>query len=254
MGEADLQRFRQAWRDALDDDVLRGLRHPDDYAPEVLVVIGEEAARRNLRADAGEPEVERPSRLYRFAADHLLPALRAIGRLPPAHPLMAACLLGVGLRCCVAALALVLGESLHSPTVYWLTLVLFSFVYLATLVWICWPLSSFLAAVVVPVVVIVCRWLPELPWLWEGAAYWPASQMIRFWGLQALYSAVAPVLLLSLAVMVRRRLWPIYPLEQCAKCGYDLRGLPEPRCPECGEPFGPANEGPHDSLPTSARP
>ena len=23
----------------------------------------------------------------------------------------------------------------------------------------------------------------------------------------------------------------------CIKCGYDLRGLPEPRCPECGTPF-----------------
>lgn len=25
--------------------------------------------------------------------------------------------------------------------------------------------------------------------------------------------------------------------EHCANCGYDLRGLPEPRCPECGQPF-----------------
>lgn len=23
----------------------------------------------------------------------------------------------------------------------------------------------------------------------------------------------------------------------CASCGYDLQGLPEPRCPECGQPF-----------------
>lgn len=26
----------------------------------------------------------------------------------------------------------------------------------------------------------------------------------------------------------------------CAKCGYSLRGLLEPRCPECGTPFDPA--------------
>jgi hypothetical protein len=24
---------------------------------------------------------------------------------------------------------------------------------------------------------------------------------------------------------------------RCGRCGYDLRGLPEPRCPECGTPF-----------------
>lgn len=27
----------------------------------------------------------------------------------------------------------------------------------------------------------------------------------------------------------------------CARCGYSLRGLPEPRCPECGRPFDPSS-------------
>ncbi len=27
----------------------------------------------------------------------------------------------------------------------------------------------------------------------------------------------------------------------CHWCGYDLRGLPSPRCPECGTPFDPAS-------------
>ena len=31
------------------------------------------------------------------------------------------------------------------------------------------------------------------------------------------------------------------PANTCVKCGYLLYGLPEPRCPECGEPFEPAN-------------
>ena len=28
---------------------------------------------------------------------------------------------------------------------------------------------------------------------------------------------------------------------KCGKCGYDLRGLPEDRCPECGTSFKPEN-------------
>lgn len=30
---------------------------------------------------------------------------------------------------------------------------------------------------------------------------------------------------------------PIVPPGVCSCCGYDLRGLPQPRCPECGTPF-----------------
>ena len=34
---------------------------------------------------------------------------------------------------------------------------------------------------------------------------------------------------------VRRRT----PMGFCTECGYNLSGLPEPRCPECGTPFNP---------------
>jgi hypothetical protein len=33
----------------------------------------------------------------------------------------------------------------------------------------------------------------------------------------------------------------------CQRCGYSLRGLPQPRCPECGEPFEPPEGGGADA-------
>lgn len=42
---------------------------------------------------------------------------------------------------------------------------------------------------------------------------------------------------------------PAVPADQdafCTHCQYNLRGLTEPRCPECGRPFDPANL--HTSL------
>ena len=57
------------------------------------------------------------------------------------------------------------------------------------------------------------------------------------------------MLLLSAVVLVRNRLWPVYALHQCAHCGYDLRGLPEPRCPECGAPFVPADGEEKEPVP-----
>lgn len=38
-------------------------------------------------------------------------------------------------------------------------------------------------------------------------------------------------------LMLRRRVQLLRPDVECLQCGYDLRGLPENRCPECGRPF-----------------
>lgn len=32
-----------------------------------------------------------------------------------------------------------------------------------------------------------------------------------------------------------------HPVKQCLRCSYLLEGLPENRCPECGQPFDPAD-------------
>lgn len=48
-----------------------------------------------------------------------------------------------------------------------------------------------------------------------------------------LISAILPSR--ALIIVLRRRPWRIK--RRCVDCGYDLMGLPEPRCPECGRPF-----------------
>jgi hypothetical protein len=58
------------------------------------------------------------------------------------------------------------------------------------------------------------------------------------------FLAIGGVYLLLSAVLSWRALQtrpvPRADDSRCAKCGYMLCGLPEPRCPECGTPFDPA--------------
>jgi hypothetical protein len=66
-----------------------------------------------------------------------------------------------------------------------------------------------------------------------------------FWGmgfgLAVAFCTFGPAMaLLYLARYTQRmKLPPI-----CQNCGYDIRGLPEPRCPECGTPFDPGRFDP----------
>ena len=52
-------------------------------------------------------------------------------------------------------------------------------------------------------------------------------------GTTALWTFGPEIVLLFLAVRLKHR----EVKGVCVRCGYDLRGLPEPRCPECGTPF-----------------
>lgn len=50
--------------------------------------------------------------------------------------------------------------------------------------------------------------------------------------------AIGTIFILSLHKIFASRVRIGYdPLTQCTSCGYPIRGLTEPRCPECGRPF-----------------
>lgn len=66
------------------------------------------------------------------------------------------------------------------------------------------------------------RWGP-------APAYWP------FCGMSSAYCVIIAVP--TIRAIRRKPDGP--PPGTCAGCGYLLHGLPEPRCPECGQPFDP---------------
>ena len=83
-------------------------------------------------------------------------------------------------------------------------------------------------------------------WMWRAGTIWLETPQhtdyhvreigFPFWALCALLAAYPTVALIR--GPIRRRRWRRSGL--CLKCGYNLRGLIEPRCPECATEFDPA--------------
>ena len=64
---------------------------------------------------------------------------------------------------------------------------------------------------------------------------WPIA--CGFWIIYAFFPALFIGLPVRLLMAPRE-----IPAGHCQSCGYDLRNLSEPRCPECGTPFAPQKD------------
>jgi hypothetical protein len=242
MGMLNLDRIRRAWRDAGDGDVARALLAAEDYPREVYALIEAEARVRHIQLDdAGAFERSQPYVVKRV----VWPLIR----LARVYPFVGALLLGLALR-----LSLILIPLWLSSWHWAVWIALYAGVCLSFLTIICWPLRAYrivlLAALgfcigdgLVNLVELLVYYDPRRVYPWYLMAGNFLAWQVILWGVLAG--------LLSVAVWARNRYWPLHVPGHCVNCGYNLRGLPEPRCPECGQPFEPgAAEETQDGPPT----
>lgn len=73
-------------------------------------------------------------------------------------------------------------------------------------------------------------WIAVLPRLWYGRAAVP-TKVTLMWYPAVIFTGCACLgwILINLGARIRDR------ATRCRQCGHILRGLSEPRCPECGE-------------------
>jgi hypothetical protein len=238
VADLDLDRIRRAWQTATPGDIVRALNQIADYAPAVAAIIREEAERRGLTSESDEafpaPAYAPIRPLVRGVPRRFAAVWRPPRKQIDRHPYLSAAVLGVVYYLAASNLP-------HRGGLAYLWLALY-FVGLAI---ICLPLRHYRLTILVPVtagsvtwttwfVIALRNWIAERPpgFSWTGIA--------TDWVIVFAACAVLPALLLSGAAFIRNRYWPLREPGHCRVCDYDLRGLPESRCPECGTPFDPA--------------
>lgn len=236
MTEESSKRIRLAWRRATDADVADGLRARDCVSDQVYAIIEAEARQR------GTTEQDFPAHpgVLLVACQRMLSgAVRWLG----VHPLLGGAVLG-GTTFLIVWVGTDASRNLLPPE--WLALVLGGPVLVLAVI--SWPLRFYrpclvaaLAAGLVnssaDLVRSLIAWAP-FPDKHPGIGYFVvyAVGIMVGWAFRC-----APV---CLTIKLRNHYRPVHPEGHCTGCGYDLRGLPERRCPECGRSFDPDQQAP----------
>ncbi len=212
----------------------------------MIAIIRDEAQRRGLTADSDEAFPERPyeslssaaapiERRTRFARERLAQYMLALHAPIKRHPLKSAAIFGL-----LYVFACFLLEG-------WFSGHAALFLFFAGLLVICLPLRRYRVALLAPFVGGCVPIGLGVVLSVASLGAWGASPPATPWSVIAVVLSVGfamltvgPALLLSLLTFIHNRYWPVYEPGRCRICKYDLRGLPEPRCPECGTPFDPA--------------
>ncbi len=241
MSDRTPRELAEAWRTATDAEIVRGIASPSDYTAEALEVLRAEARHRGI--EAGAVRLPRP-----FEDSVYLRLMTPVGRFLWAtltflwrHRLVTTFLYGVAVRAAGGAIAP------HMPNIHpFLWLGLFLTMYTAGVGTLCWPLRAHRPIVSISAVAFLGLYaysLPSLIMFIRRSAVDPLFGVLFFFA-PPIACWLVPCAALSGVVFLRNRYRPVYPPGHCGKCGYDLQGLPEARCPECGKSFEPQEAKP----------
>lgn len=249
VADIDLERVKEAWRAASSADVVRALREVDEYSPEVANVIRGEVERRGVTAasfeDVADPKYEllRPVNAWiRSVSWRVMHRLRPYHRPIAAHPYLSAAVFGA----LFASLVFVINLTWSSWPPDAVLVILLYGLHAAGMLLLCLPLRRPRLAILVPAIITVTVAVTGLALLAitssvQGQPIFlpPPSGIVRGMLGYAAVWAGPPAIFLFISIRTHNKHWPYHEPGKCRVCEYDLRGLPEPRCPECGTPFEP---------------
>jgi hypothetical protein len=230
-----------AWRLAADGDVIGALLDLDEMLPEAIPIIHAEAARRGIDPAKIERLITGPSPISRGVAYIL--------RFLQARRVLTSFLLGVVFNITARQLAPLAG-TIH-PAMHVIT---FAGIFLIGDALASWPLRNFKSLLINCLAFGTPSVLLSIVQVGIGnfaAAINDARFFLVFVTANALVAWIAPFAILAGVVWLRRKYRPVFPVGHCARCGYDLSGLPLPRCPECGLGFTPISMSAISLVPAS---